>query len=335
MSKNLINKNNKIFVAGSNGMVGSSICRLLIKNGYNKNKKNLLCISRNELDLEESQQVKSWFNLNRPEIVIIAAAKVGGILINKNKPVEFLLNNLKIQNNLIESSYEFGVKRLLFLGSSCIYPKLAEQPIRENYLLNNYLESTNQWYSIAKIAGLKLCQAYRKQYNFDTISLMPTNLYGQGDNYNLDESHVMAALIRKFYEAKENKLKEIICWGSGKPLREFLYVDDLAEACLFTLKYWEPNKYNAPLDNEGYPLNWLNIGSDYEISIKDLAIKIANIIGFEGKIIWDTNMPDGTPRKKLNTTYVNKLGWFPKTDLDNGIRNTISHYIKEREFIKK
>ena len=323
----IFNKDHTIYVSGSNGMVGRAICRLLINNGYNNNAgKKILTPSRDELDLRNSLKVESYFHKQKPDIVIIAAAKVGGILANKTKPVEFLLDNLKIQNNLIEKSYQFGVKRLLFLGSSCIYPKLCRQPIKEKYLLTDYLESTNEYYAIAKIAGLKLCEAYRKQYNFDAITLMPTNLYGPFDNYSTNENHVMPALIKKIYEAKKYKQTEILCWGTGSPLREFLYVDDLAEACLFTLKNWFPNSKNAPKDAEGNPLYWLNVGSKYEISIMNLAEKISKIIGYEGKINWDSNMPDGTPRKKLDTTHINDLGWCAKTDLDKGIKKTIEHF---------
>ena len=232
----LLLQSDKIFVAGSRGMVGSAICRLLAKNGYTNENKRLLISSHQELDLRDINKLDSWFSNNKPDIVICAAAKVGGILANNSKPVDFLLENLKIQNNLIETSWKFGVKRFLFLGSSCIYPKEANQPIKEEYLLSGPLEATNQWYAISKIAGLKLCEAYRRQYNFDAIALMPTNLYGPNDNYDLKESHVMAALIRKFYEAKNNNANEVICWGSGKPLREFLFVDDFAEACLYCLR---------------------------------------------------------------------------------------------------
>ena len=327
---NLLEEKDKIFVAGSNGMVGSAICRLLNKKGYKVKNKNLLTPSRYDLDLTNLHHVEKWFRSHNPEVVIIAAAKVGGIMANMKKPVDFLLENLKIQNNLIETSWKFGVKRLVFLGSSCIYPKFSNQPIKESYLLSNNLEETNQWYAIAKIAGLKLCQAFKNQYKFDAISLMPSNLYGPKDNYDLNEGHVMAALIRKFYEAKINNKKEVICWGSGKPLREFLYVDDLAEACFFLLKNWDPNINNSPLDQNGFPLNWINVGCDFEISIKDLAIKISNIMNYEGKILWDSNKPDGTLRKKLDTNCIKKLGWEAKTNLDNGIKSTLSSYKKER-----
>ena len=327
----LLDKKDKIYVAGSNGMVGSAICKLLIKEGYTKENKKLITNSKKELDLTDFEQVKKWFAENKPDIVIIAAAKVGGILANNKYPVDFLLDNLKIQNNLIESSWKNGVKRLLFLGSSCIYPKLSSQPIKEEYLLTDSLEKTNQWYAIAKIAGLKLCEAYRRQYNFDAISLMPTNLYGPKDNYSLKGGHVMAALIRKFHEAKIKNNNEVICWGSGKPLREFLFVEDFAEASIFALKKWDPNLVNSPKDNEGKSLNWLNVGSEFEISIFDLAQKIAEISGFKGKIIWDESKPDGTPRKKLDNTHLKQIGWKAITDLDCGIRKTINNFLKENE----
>ncbi len=325
----LLDKKNSIYVAGASGMVGSSICRLLLKKGYSLKNKNLIISKRSDLDLTNTAMVQAWFSEYKPRIVIIAAAKVGGILANKNYPVDFLIENLKIQNNLIESSFKFGVKKLLFLGSSCIYPKFSEQPIKEKSLLSKDLEVTNQWYAVAKIAGLKLCEAYRKQYSFDAISLMPTNLYGPGDNYHPEDSHVMASLIKKFYEAKLNNQREVLCWGSGNPLREFLYVDDLAKACLHVLENWKPDKHNSPLDNDGQPLNWLNVGSNYEISIKDLAYKISEIIGYEGEIIWDRNKPDGTPRKKLDTEYINQLGWYATTNLDQGIRKAIRFFKKE------
>jgi len=329
----IFNQNHTIYVAGSEGMVGSAICRLLKKKGYDDKTKKFITTSRKQLDLRNSEKVEDWFNKNKPDIVIIAAAKVGGILANKEQPVEFLLDNLKIQTNLIEQSYKFGVKRLLFLGSSCIYPKFANQPIKESYLLTDHLETTNEYYAIAKIAGLKLCEALRRQYNFDAITLMPTNLYGPKDNYDQKNSHVMASLIRKFYEAKKFNKKKVICWGTGRPLREFLYVDDLAEACLFTLENWYPSRENSPSNNIGDPLPWLNIGSGDEISIFDLAKKISNIIGYKGEIYWNHNMPDGTPRKKLDITHINNLGWFAKTTLENGIKNSIYAFENENNFI--
>ena len=326
---NIFNQNHTIYVAGSEGMVGSAICRLLKKKGYKDKGKKLVTIPRRELDLRDEKKLEDWFDSKRPDIVIIAAAKVGGILANKQKPVDFLLDNLKIQNNLIEKSYKFGVKRLLFLGSSCIYPKFAKQPIKENYLLTDYLESTNEYYAIAKIAGLKLCEAFRRQYDFDAITLMPTNLYGPKDNYDPKESHVMAAFIRKFYEAKKYNKKQVICWGTGKPLREFLYVDDLAEACLFILENWFPVNNDSKSNTKDDQTCWLNVGSENEISIKNLAEKISRIISYEGEIIWDTNMPDGTPRKKLDTRKINKIGWSAKTDLKEGIEKTIKSFEQE------
>ncbi len=322
----LLLQSDKIFVAGSRGMVGSAICRLLAKNGYTNENKRLLISSHQELDLRDINKLDSWFSNNKPDIVICAAAKVGGILANNSKPVDFLLENLKIQNNLIETSWKFGVKRFLFLGSSCIYPKEANQPIKEEYLLSGPLEATNQWYAISKIAGLKLCEAYRRQYNFDAIALMPTNLYGPNDNYDLKESHVMAALIRKFYEAKHNNANEVICWGSGKPLREFLFVDDFAEACLYCLRNWSPDSVDSPRDVLGHPLNWLNIGSGFEIEIKDLAEKISKITNYKGKIIWDKTKPDGTYRKKLCSKNINALGWAASTDIEKGINLTLDYF---------
>ena len=326
---NFINPQDKIYVAGSGGMVGSALIRLLKKNGFTHENNNLITIPRNSLDLRNSDEVKSWFKKNKPTVVIIAAAKVGGIMANKNYPVEFLLDNLKIQNNLIESSYQFSVKRLLFLGSSCIYPKFSPQPIKEKHLLTGSLEKTNQWYAIAKIGGLKLCQAYKEQYGLDAISIMPTNLYGKNDNYNYDNSHVMAALIRRFYDAKMQSKKKVICWGTGSPMREFLYVDDLAEACFFILKNWSAEEKQSPIDNDGEIINWINVGSEFEISIKDLANKIADNFNYKGKIVWDEDKPDGTPRKKLDTSFLDHLGWEAKTNLDIGISNTINFFKEE------
>ena len=325
----LLKKDETIYVAGSTGMVGNAICKLLLQNGFTYENKKLLTTSRKDLDLQDKEKVESWFKKFRPNVVIIAAAKVGGIMANKLNQVEFLLENLKIQNNLIETSFKFGVKRLLFLGSSCIYPKLSNQPIKEEFLLTSELEPTNEAYAIAKIAGLKLCQFYRKQYNFDTISLMPTNLYGPKDNYNLKSSHVLAALIRKFYEAKIKDSKSVTCWGTGQPLREFLFVEDFAEACFHILKHWDPDDNTGPIDKDGNKLNWLNVGSDYEISIKELSQKISNYIDFNGEIIWDRSKPDGTPRKKLDNHYINKIGWKANTNLDDGIKKTILSFKDE------
>ena len=327
---NLINLEDKFFIAGSKGMVGSAIKRTLIKNGYG-NKKiggEILGPGRQELDLADFNTLKVWFKKNHPSIVIIAAAKVGGIYANSNLPFDFILENLKIQNNIIELAWEFGVKRLLFLGSSCIYPRSCSQPISEEYLLSSPLESTNQYYAIAKIAGIKLCESLRKQHQFDSICLMPTNLYGPGDNYHPLNSHVIPSLIRKFHKGKSEGAEFVECWGSGNPLREFLFVDDLASACVFALEKWSPNNLDSQLPDNDSSTCWLNVGSDFELSIKDLALKISKQIGYEGEIIWNNKMPDGTPRKKLDTTRINNLGWEATTDLEKGLELTIKEYKK-------
>ena len=282
-----ISKKDRILIAGASGMVGSAIHKLLKKKGYGSNHNGLILTpSKKELDCTSFKNVDIWFKKNKPNIVIIAAAKVGGILANKENPYEFLLENLQIQINLIEISRINNVKRLLFLGSSCIYPKSTRQPIKENQLLTGSLEITNEAYAIAKIAGLKLCQYARYQKKFDAISLMPSNLYGPGDNYHINNSHVLPALIRKFYEAKIYSINEVECWGDGSPLREFLYVDDLASACIFVLEKWNPdfNRDDIPSEKNNQ-LTWINVGTKEEISIKNLALKISQIIGFKGNII--------------------------------------------------
>ena len=328
--KKKISLNERILVAGASGMVGSAICRALHKHGYGKiNEGKIFAPTRIELDLFNLDSVKLWFKKNKPTILIIAAAKVGGILANSSFPASFLLDNLKIQLNLFEASKEFGVKRVLFLGSSCIYPKFAIQPIKEECLLSGKLEITNEWYALAKITGIKSCEALNIQHNIDAISLMPTNLYGPGDNYHLTNSHVLAALIRKFYEAKINNKKEVICWGSGKPLREFLHVDDLAEAVIFALEYWDPNSSNSPRYEDGKKLFFLNVGTGREITIKDLANLIKKEINFDGAIKWDQSKPDGTPRKLLNIERIEKLGWSPRINLKIGIKETIKVFKKE------
>ena len=315
-------------------MAGSAIFRSLIKNGYGKtNGGQILKPTREELNLLDFEEVKKWFKQNKPTVVIIAAAKVGGILANSKYPTQFLLDNLKIQNNLIENSWQTNVKRLLFLGSSCIYPRLANQPIKEESLLKSQLEDTNQWYAIAKISGIKLCEALRKQYNFDAISLMPTNLYGAGDNYHVQNSHVMASFIRKFYEAKIRSLPSVTCWGTGKPLREFLHVDDLGDAVVFVLENWDPSSSNAPKDEHNNNLVMLNVGTGKDITIKDLAYKISNLVNFKGEIIWDKNKPDGTPRKLLNISKIKELGWEPKISLEEGIKAAVKSFKKENKFI--
>ena len=316
-----IKDHEKIFIAGASGMVGSALVRLLKKKGYNN---NLLVPKREELDLLDSLAVKEWFMKHKPNIVILAAAKVGGIFANSSYPASFILENLKIQTNVIESACNCKVRRLVFLGSSCIYPKYSVQPIKEEYLLSGYLEKTNEWYAIAKISGMKLCESLRIQYKFDAISLMPTNLYGPNDNYDSENSHVMAALIKKFLLAKSQKLSSVTCWGSGSVLREFMHVDDLAEATFFCLNNWFPGEYNSPKEMNGKFLNHLNVGTGKDISIKKLAEKIAKITEFEGEIKWDKSKPDGTPRKLLDISKIKNLGWEAKIDLDIGIRNTIS-----------
>ena len=309
----LINKKDKIYIAGHTGMVGSSILKEFYKNGY----ENLLLSKRTKLDLTDVNQVDKWYKANRPDIVIVAAAKVGGIIANHRSPTEFLLENLKIQNNLIECAWKSGVRRLLFLGSSCIYPKSAHQPIKEESLLTGSLEQTNECYAIAKIAGIKLCEALASQYDFDAISLMPTNLYGPNDHYHSENSHVIAALISKFDRGVKENLREIICWGSGSPFREFLYVDDLANASRFVLENWKPCKGE---------LKYLNVGTGSDISIKKLAETIRDKIGFKGKISWDITKPDGAFKKQLDISRIKKIGWKPITSLEKGLDLTIDSY---------
>jgi len=292
----------KIYIAGHNGMVGSACWRALKAKGY----KSIIGYSSKELDLRDQRAVFNMLEREKPEAVIDAAARVGGIYANSQNPYEFLMDNMLIQNNLIKAAHELDIPKFIFLGSSCIYPKMAPQPLKEEYLLTGPLEETNQWYAIAKISGVKLIEALRKQYNRDYISLMPTNLYGPGDNYDLETSHVLPAMLRKFHEAKENGLKEVFLWGTGNPKREFLHVNDLAKAVVFALE----NK----LDRSIY-----NVGSGEEISIKDLASLIKNIVGFRGKIIWDNTKPDGTPRKLLDSTKINKLGWNSRININNGV----------------
>ena len=321
----LIDKKAKIFIAGSKGMVGSAIKRKLKYLGFN----NLLCPSRKELDLTNTKVVFDWFTKNNPDIVVLAAAKVGGIYANNSYPVNFLLENLKIQNNVIESAWKTNVKRLLFLGSSCIYPKYSKQPIKEEELMKGALEKTNEWYALAKISGIKLCQALRKQYGFDAISLMPTNLYGQGDNYHPLNSHVLPAFIDRFHKHSVENKKTINCWGSGETRREFLHVDDLAEACIFALREWDPSDKNAPLDENGEPLNWLNVGTGIDLSIKHLANMISELTSYKGEIYWDRTKPDGTFQKLLNVSQLNNLGWKSKISLSEGLNITYEDYKKD------
>ena len=306
----LITLSDRIFVAGHGGMAGSAICRALERAGYCQ----LLTVSRSELDLLDGPAVESWFAQHRPTVVVLAAAKAGGIHANSTYPADFLLENIKIQTHVIETAWRSGVRRLLFLGSSCIYPKFAEQPIKEDALLTGALEPTNEWYAIAKIAGIKLCQALREQHSFDAISLMPTNLYGPGDNYHPTNSHVLPALIRRFHEAAESKADIVICWGSGTPLREFLHADDLGEACVFALERWSPRPRE---------LSYLNVGVGVDLSIRELAEAVACATGFTGTIHWDTTKPDGTPKKQLDVSCLNRLGWRARIPLAEGLERTV------------
>ena len=311
-------------------MVGSAIIRRLKEKGYGlqQNGGQLFTPDRKILNLLNFNDVNNWFETFKPNVVILAAAKVGGIFANNNFPADFLLENLKIQNNVIESSFRHGVKRLLFLGSSCIYPKYAKQPIKEEYLLDGELEKTNEPYAIAKIAGIKLCETLRRQYNFDAISLMPTNLYGPGDNYHPKYSHVMAALIKKFYEAVQESQRKVTCWGTGSPMREFMHVDDLSNAACFLLERFSPKTDDIGLYCNKDKFSFLNVGTGQDIAIRNLAQKIASITGFEGEILWDHNKPDGTPKKLLDISRIKSLGWEPRIDLETGIINTIKDYAK-------
>ena len=309
----LITPADRIFVAGHRGMAGSAICRALQRAGHS----NLLTASRAELDLLDPQAVQRWFGEHKPTVVVLAAAKVGGIQANSSYPADFLLDNLKIETNVIETAWRSGVRRLLFLGSSCIYPKFAEQPIREEALLTGALEPTNEWYAIAKIAGLKLCAALRCQHGFDAISLMPTNLYGPGDNYHPTNSHVLPALIRRFHEAAERGDAKVTSWGSGTPLREFLHVDDLGEACVFALEQWQPGHDE---------LQHLNVGTGVDLSIRELAQAVAAATGFAGEINWDSSKPDGTPRKQLDVSRLAALGWRARIPLAEGLASTVAEF---------
>jgi GDP-L-fucose synthase len=302
----------KIYVAGHRGLAGSAIVRELRREGFS----NVIGKTHAELDLLDADAVKSFFEKEKPEYVFVAAAKVGGILANDSYPADFLYDNLQIQNHIIENSRLSGVKKLLFLGSSCIYPKLAQQPLKEEYLLTGPLEPTNQWYAIAKIAGIKMCQAYRRQYGCDYICAMPTNLYGINDNYNLQTSHVLPALIRKFHEAKVANAETVTCWGTGSPKREFLFADDLAAAVVFLMRNYSDEQF-------------VNVGSGTDLDIKSLAEMVQKAVGFKGKIVWDTSKPDGTPRKLLDSSKIFALGWKPAVYLSKGIALAYEDYVKK------
>ncbi|MFC2104016.1 GDP-L-fucose synthase family protein [Bacteroidota bacterium] len=306
-----MNRDSKIYIAGHNGMVGSAIIRKLISQGYN----NIVTRSFDELDLTNQNAVTSFFETEKPEFVFLAAAKVGGINANNVYRSEFLYENLMIEANVIHAAHEFGIKKLLFLGSSCIYPKLAQQPLKEEYLLSGYLEPTNEPYAIAKIAGVKLCEAYRDQYDDNFISVMPTNLYGPNDNYDLKNSHVLPAMIRKFHEAKLRGDLSVEIWGTGKPMREFLHVDDLADACYYLMLNYNEKEL-------------VNIGTGKDITIKELAETVKVIVGFEGDLKFNTEMPDGTPRKLLDVSKLNSIGWKYKIELNEGIKNAYQDFLK-------
>jgi len=306
-----IDRNAIVYVAGHRGLVGSAIWRCLQEAGF----KRLVGRTRAELDLLDAAAVGDFYRREQPEYVFVAAATVGGILANSGQPVNFLYENLVIQNNLIHGAWEFGVKKLLFLGSSCIYPKHAPQPLKEESLLTGPLEPTNQWYAVAKIAGIKLCEAYRRQYGRNFISAMPTNMYGPNDNYDLQSSHVLPALIHRFHAAKTSRAPSVTCWGSGSPLREFLYADDLAAGCLFLMENFDEELF-------------INIGSGSEITVHDLANLVKQIVGYPGEIIWDKSKPDGTPRKIMDSSRLFALGWRPKIGLETGIRLAYEDFCK-------
>jgi GDP-L-fucose synthase len=329
----LLHSQDRIFVAGHRGMAGSAICRALTRRGYADPAQGgtLLVANRQEVDLLDPGAVAAWMAHHRPDVVVLAAAKVGGIQANNTYPADFLLENLKIQNHVIESAWRNGVRRLLFLGSSCIYPKFAPQPIREEALLTGSLEPTNEWYAIAKITGIKLCAALRQQHGFDAISLMPTNLYGPGDNYHATNSHVLPALIRRFHEATERGEATVTCWGTGTPLREFLHADDLGEACVFALEQWDPDAEEGPRDDDGQPLSHLNVGTGIDLTIRDLAEAVAQATGFRGEILWDASKPDGTPKKQLDVSRLAALGWRARIPLAEGLAGTVALFREQLE----
>lgn len=313
-----MNKNSKIYIAGHKGMVGSAVWRALTSKGY----ANLVGVSSKDLDLKNQEAVKNFIATEKPEVIIDAAAKVGGILANNNYPYQFIMENMQIQNNLIDSALKEGIDKFIFLGSSCIYPKLAPQPLKEDYLLTDSLEPTNEWYAIAKISGVKACEAIRKQFDKDYVSLMPTNLYGIHDNFDLTSSHVLPAMIRKFHEAKLNDHAPVTLWGSGTPMREFLFVDDMAQAVVFALE----NKL---------PEHLYNVGTGEDLTIKHLAETIQKVVGHQGAIVWDATKPDGTPRKLMDISKMHQLGWKHQVDLQNGIEKTYQWFLENIEKFKE
>lgn len=309
-----MNKEDKIYVAGHRGLVGSAIVRNLEKKGFS----NFVFRTSKDLNLTNQVDVNVFFETEKPDYVFLAAAKVGGIHANDTYPADFIRENLQIQTNVIDAAYRNGTKKLLFLGSSCIYPKFAPQPMKEEYLLTGELEPTNEWYAIAKIAGIKMCLAYKKQYGFNAISLMPTNLYGPGDNFNLENSHVMPALMRKFHDAKMKNLSEVEVWGSGTPKREFLHVDDMADASVYLMNHYDGEQF-------------VNVGVGQDVSIKELAEMIKVVVGFDGELKFDASKPDGTPRKLLDVTILNQIGWKAETDLQEGIESTYSWFLENKD----
>ncbi len=313
-----MNKDSKIYVAGHRGLVGSAIVRCLQNNGF----RNIITRTHAELDLRRQNEVENFFQQEKPEYVFLAAAKVGGILANNTFPAQFIYDNLMIETNIIHAAWLNKVKKLLFLGSSCIYPKMSPQPIKEEYLLSDYLETTNEAYAIAKITGIELCKFYRRQYGCDFISAMPTNLYGINDNFDLNTSHVLPALLRKFHDAKNNHQKEVVLWGTGKPLREFMFVDDLADALLFLMQHYSDQLH-------------VNVGTGEDIAIADLASIIKEIVGFDGNIVYDSTKPDGTPRKLLDVSLLQNLGFHYKTDLRTGISKVYQWYLNNETEVKK
>lgn len=313
-----MNKNSKIYIAGHRGMVGSAVWRALVNKGYT----NLIGKTSKELDLKNQEAVFSFLEKEKPDAIIDAAARVGGILANNDYPYQFIMENMQIQNSLIDGALKNGIEKFIFLGSSCIYPKFAAQPLKEEYLLTDALEPTNEWYAIAKITGVKACQAIRKQFGKDYVSLMPTNLYGYYDNFDLKTSHVLPAMIRKFHEAKQNDNADVTLWGSGTPMREFLFVDDMAEAVLYAL------------ENE-LPEYLYNVGSGKDITIKELAETIQNVVGHQGQIVWDTGKPDGTPRKLMDVSKMGNIGWRYTTELEDGIEKTYNWFLEHKEEIKE
>lgn len=312
-----MNYHDKIYVSGSTGLVGSAIVRQLKLEGYS----NIITKTRRELDLTDQFSVERFFDIERPDYVFLAAAKVGGINYNKTYPADFITENLQIQTNVIKSSFDYNVRKLLFLGSSCIYPKITPQPIKEEYLLSGPLEATNDAYAIAKIAGLTMCKKYKQQYGFNCISLMPTNLYGIEDRFNVEHGHVIPGLMNKFIKAKENNSPFVVCWGDGSPTREFMLSDDLADACVFLM-----NNYDSE--------DIINVGVSNEITMKELSEKLKDLVGFEGDIIWDISKPNGTPRRALDCSKLTSLGWTPKYSLDEGLKITLDWFMKNRETCK-